>query len=90
MQVNIEHIRQQIQPLGYDIVRTDKVPMTPREKKLYDLMAMHSDVSPSYEQMMGWLGLKSRSNIHRMVHSMIEKGWLKHTPGKKRSLRVCR
>ena len=65
--------------------------MTPRWKVVLDFIRAYSKihgVAPSYETIALGLGMKSRSNIHRMVKRMEEEGLLIREPRRFYSLRV--
>ncbi len=50
-------------------------------------MKIHG-VAPSYQVIANGLGLKSKSNIHRIVHSLQEEGRLTLRPYKFNSIRI--
>jgi repressor LexA len=50
-------------------------------------MRLHG-ISPSYEVIAKGLGLKSKSNIHRIIHRLQSDGYLTVTPYKFRSVKV--
>jgi len=45
---------------------------------------------PSFEQMMEAMGLKSKSNIHRLIGALEERGYIKRLPNKARALEVLK
>ncbi|HBQ22292.1 MAG TPA: repressor LexA [Alphaproteobacteria bacterium] len=45
---------------------------------------------PSFEQMMAAMGLKSKSNIHRLIGALEERGYIKRLPNKARALEVLK
>ncbi len=47
-----------------------------------------SGVSPSFDEMRDFMQLKSKSGIHRLVHELEQKGFLRHLANKARSLEV--
>lgn len=64
--------------------------MTLLERRLYDLIQVYwaeHGFSPSYEILAEGLGVRSKSNVHRLVHAMIAKGTLEKRKGRARSLR---
>ena len=65
--------------------------MTPKQRQLYDwicaFVAAHG-YSPSYVEMMGAMGLRSRAGIHRLVHGLLKRGYITHIPGHARSIQV--
>ena len=46
--------------------------------------------SPSFEEMKQGLELKSKSGIHRLINSLVERGFLERLPNKARALEVRR
>lgn len=45
-------------------------------------------VSPSFEEMKTFMGLKSKSGIHRLVASLESKGYIRHLPNQARALEI--
>jgi repressor LexA len=65
--------------------------MTKRQKQLLDFIMKfweENGYSPSYEEMAEGLGIASKSNVHRLVYSLVNRGFLKNHPNKSRSLLV--
>jgi SOS-response transcriptional repressor LexA len=50
-------------------------------------MKIHG-VAPSYQVIANGIGLKSKSNIHRIVHNLQDEGWVTMRPYKFNSIRV--
>ena len=52
--------------------------MTSKQKMLLDFIKSEIDrtsgVPPSYEEMMNFLGLKSKSGVHRLIHGLKARG----------------
>ena len=68
-----------------------KASLTPKWKVVLDFIRAYTKihgVAPSYESIALGLGMKSRSNIHRMVKRMEEEGLLIREPRRFYSLRV--
>jgi SOS-response transcriptional repressor LexA len=66
-----------------------KVGITPKQKKLYDIIKDFIKVnkhSPSYEELKQLIGLRSKSNIHALVHHLIKRHWIGKRNGANRSL----
>jgi repressor LexA len=65
--------------------------MTERERAILEFikayMRLHG-VSPSYEVIASGIGLRSKSNIHRLVHKLEQMGHLKLKPYKFRSIKL--
>jgi len=63
--------------------------VTPKQKLVLDFINMYIKMKgfpPSYMNIAEGLGLKSKSNIHRLVHELRSKGLLKVKPHVVRSL----
>ena len=66
-----------------------KVGLTPKQKQLYDIIKDFIKVnkhSPSYEELKQLIGLRSKSNIHALVHHLIKRHWVGKRNGAYRSL----
>jgi repressor LexA len=65
--------------------------MTDRERAILEFvkayMKLHG-VSPSYEVIARGVGLRSKSNIHRLIHKLEKDGHLKLKPYKFRSIKL--
>ncbi len=65
-------------------------------KKQYDLLTLIDNklrtegVSPSFEEMKEFLGLKSKSGIHRLISSLEERRFIRRLPHKARAIEVIR
>ena len=46
------------------------------------------DIAPSFEEMKAALDLKSKSGIHRLITSLVERGYLERLPNRARALEV--
>ncbi len=46
------------------------------------------DIAPSFEEMKDALDLKSKSGIHRLITSLVERGYLERLPNRARALEV--
>lgn len=67
-------------------------PLTAAQQQLYDWIVafIHSEGhSPTYRQMMRGMGLKSPAPIQSRLEKLIDKGYLEHTFGEARSLRLA-
>lgn len=65
--------------------------MTETHKLVYDFITAYIKihrVSPSYEAIANALKMKSKSNIHRIVHKLKDDGYLTVQPHKFHSIRV--
>lgn len=45
-------------------------------------------ISPSYDELAEAMGYQSKSQVHRLIHSLIDRGYIEHLPGCARSLRL--
>ena len=65
-------------------------------RKQHDLLIFidktirENGISPSFEEMMHAVGLKSKSGVHRLVNALVERGFLKRLENRARALEVCR
>jgi len=65
--------------------------MTPQQKRLYDIIKAELDASgvcPSYEEMAGTMGLKSKSGIFPLVNALEEQGYIYRRPHRARSIQL--
>ena len=65
--------------------------MTKKQTLVYEFIRAYFKVhgcSPSYEEIARGLGLKSRSNVHRMLHKMRREGMVSLKVKKYRSLQL--
>ena len=68
--------------------------MTPtkREAALLDFMKAYlveNGYTPSYDECKEALGLLSKSGVHRMVKGLEQKGFIKSSPHRSRSIEIC-
>lgn len=64
--------------------------MTPRQNDIYVVIVAWWEkfgYSPSIDEVMMLSKDRSRSNVSRIINSLVEIGVLKKTPGKRRSVR---
>lgn len=47
-------------------------------------------VCPSYQEIGHELDIGSKAGVHRVIHGLIERGYLRHDPGRVRSLQILR
>ena len=65
--------------------------MTPRQRDLYEFIDAYIFVngcSPSFEEMKQSLGVKSKSNVDRLMKGLKEQGKIDYTPHKARTVEV--
>ena len=71
--------------------RVFKYPMTKRRQLVLDFIRAYikiHGVPPAYETVAKGLGMRSRSNIQRIVHRLQDDGYLRIKPHKFRSIRL--
>jgi SOS-response transcriptional repressor LexA len=67
----------------------EKINLTLKQHRLYleiDKYIAERGISPSIEEMMGMTGAKSTYSIWRLLDGMQERGWIRRTLGKSRSI----
>lgn len=66
--------------------------LTPQQKKLLEFLSARAAVgsTPSFEEMMQALELKSKSGVHRLVQGLEERGYIKRLFNKARAIEVIR
>lgn len=47
-------------------------------------------VSPSFTEIGGYLGLRSRSGVHRLIAGLEERGYISRLPGRARAIEILR
>jgi repressor LexA len=65
--------------------------MTKREQLVFDFIKAYvrlHGIPPSYEVIAKGLGLRSRSNIHRIVHNLKDDGLIETKPHKFHAIRI--
>ena len=65
--------------------------MSDKHKLVFDFIKAYikiHGVAPSYSVIARGLGLKSKSNIHRIIHKLVDQGLLTVKPYKFNSIRV--
>lgn len=65
--------------------------LTPKQHKLLEFIEKtlaEQQVSPSFEEMKDFMGLKSKSGIHRLIAGLEAKGYIRHLPNQARALEV--
>ena len=67
--------------------------LTPKQRELLLFINNHLTeygISPSFDEMRDALGLRSKSGIHRLIHGLEERGFIKRMPQRARALEVIR
>ncbi len=68
-----------------------KILLTRKQQRLLTYIVERLDldgVSPSFEEMKSFLGLRSKSGVHRLVKALEERGFIERLPNRARALRV--
>ena len=64
--------------------------MTPKQKELLDFIKLYGTeqggISPSYDEMKDFMGLASKSGIHRIVAALEERGLIRRLENRARSI----
>ena len=55
---------------------------------MIDKETQKEGIPPSFEEMKDALGLKSKSGVHRLVNSLVERGYIRRLPNRARALEV--
>jgi len=73
------------------MTKNKKEGLTPRQldifKEIKDFITMNK-FSPSYEEIKQLAGLRSKSEVHRYVHNLEARGWIKRGNGRNRSISI--
>jgi SOS-response transcriptional repressor LexA len=67
--------------------------LTPKQYELLLLLNEKLDTNgfgPSYEEMAKTLGIESKSNIHRMIVALEDRGFIRRLPGRSRAIQVLK
>lgn len=65
--------------------------LTPKQYKLLKFIEktiFEQEVAPSFEEMKDFMGLKSKSGVHRLIAELETKGYIKRYPNQARTLEV--
>jgi len=68
-----------------------KYGLTAQQLKLFNFINNYiskNTISPSYDEMMVAVGLKSKCGIYTKIKQLEQRGWLRKLPGKTRSIQV--
>ncbi len=66
--------------------------LTPQQKKLLEFLSARAAVgaTPSFEEMMTAMELKSKSGVHRLITGLEERGYIKRLFNKARAIEILR
>ena len=67
--------------------------LTAKQSQLLCFLANHQDrhnVTPSFEEMRIGIGLGSKSGIHRLLHGLEERGYIRKLPNRARAVEILR
>lgn len=64
--------------------------MTPKQKRCLDAIEKltKDGVPPSYNELKDYLGLASKSGVHRLVHALAERGYINLSPDRARTIQI--
>ena len=65
--------------------------LTPKQHKLLQFIEQSiqkQGISPSFEEMKTFMGLKSKSGIHRLIAELEGKGYIRHLPNQARTVEI--
>ena len=71
--------------------KTMKEGLTPRQLDIYKEIVdfiRGNKYSPSYEEIKQLSNLRSKSEVHRYVHQLVRRGWLRFGYGRNRSISI--
>lgn len=55
---------------------------------LIDYMDRNGGIAPSFDEITEGLGISSKSGVHRIMQSLIERGHVQTIPGRARAIRI--
>jgi repressor LexA len=66
--------------------------LTLRMRQLVDFLAAQSTtgIGPTFDEMAAALGLRSKSDIHRLLKALEQRGYIRRLPGKTRAIELIR
>lgn len=67
----------------------NRVGLTPKQRTLFNFVEaeiLADRPAPSFEEIKAYMGLSSKSGVHRLVEACVERGWLVRMPNRSRSL----
>ncbi len=65
--------------------------LTLRQAKALSILKQaisQNGVAPSYNELLAHLGFRSKSAVHRALHRLEERGYIKITPNRKRAIEI--
>ena len=65
--------------------------LSPRQQQVLDIIRLHTfsgKTCPTLKEIAATLGIKSYTNVSRIVWYLIERGYIEHTPGRHRDLKA--
>ena len=67
--------------------------LTSKQSKLLDYLKntlKDNNISPSFDEMRKFLGLSSKSGVHRLISSLEERGFIKRLHNKARAIKIIK
>jgi len=72
------------------VTKTDRLAMTARQKEVFDFIAKYTaeqgGVSPSFDEIKDYVGLRSKSGVHRIITALEERGLIRRLENRARSI----
>lgn len=65
--------------------------LTRRQRDLLDFIGAYmatENIAPSFEEMKDGIGLKSKSGVHRLIDSLVERGFINRIPDRARAIEL--
>ncbi|WP_412506197.1 LexA family protein [Roseovarius sp. SYSU LYC5161] len=67
--------------------------LTPRQHECWRFLASYTRAhgySPSFEEIAEAMGLASKSNVHRLLQALEQRGFIRRMPGLQRAIEIIR
>ena len=67
--------------------------LTSKQSKLLDYLKntlKDNNISPSFDELRKYLGLSSKSGVHRLISSLEERGFIKRLHNKARAIKIIK
>jgi repressor LexA len=67
--------------------------LTPRQYECWRFLASYARAhgySPSFEEIAEAMGLASKSNVHRLLQALEQRGFIRRIPGLQRAIEIIR
>lgn len=65
--------------------------LTKSQQRLFEFLVMRqASDCPSYDEMKDYMGLASKSGIHRLIEALEERGYIKRLPNRARAIQILK